>query len=108
MKTEDLDMNRTQALAAMLATVLREWLTEDEFGRMQELNRGYGHSSGICASHEFCDANMAMHEAFVRVFDREPLLPSDVEANPALAGQEDIDISFWNAAWDQAHRGRLI
>lgn len=54
-------------LALGFAIVLEEWLQPHEWAAMRVQNRdGYG---GVCASHNFCDANMAMEEAFNRVFD---------------------------------------
>lgn len=46
--------------------------------------------AGCCASHDFCDANMPMAEAFEATFGRE--------VNPA----DDADAAIWNEAWDKA------
>lgn len=45
---------------------------------------------GACASHDFCDANMIMSQAFLYVFGRE--------SNPASAD----DAGLWNRAWNIA------
>jgi len=57
---------------------------------------------GCCASHDFCDANEIMNDAFIKVFDRSCILPSQVEENPDLAKQEEIDRRLWNNAWSIA------
>lgn len=44
----------------------------------------------VCATHDFCDANMVMAEAFKNVFGRE------VDIN------DDADTDLWNTAWDLA------
>lgn len=46
--------------------------------------------ANCCASHDFCDANMPMAEAFEATIGRAP--------NPS---NED-DAAIWNAAWDKA------
>lgn len=57
---------------------------------------------GCCASHDFCDANEIMNDAFIKLFDRSCILPSEVEENPDLARQEEIDRRLWNNAWSIA------
>lgn len=49
----------------------------------------------ICHSHDFCDANMLMHSAFVAVVGHEPDLMND-------------DLNIWNAAWDLAKKNKFI
>ena len=48
---------------------------------------------GCCASHDYCDANMAMMDAFEGTTGR-PLLGED--------GMADGDCDLVNAAWDMA------
>lgn len=45
----------------------------------------------VCASHDFCDANITMHEAFLEVMGRDPLEPLD--------GMSAADMETWNNAW---------
>lgn len=84
-------------LAAKFAGVLKEWLTDDQFEEMRLRNRAEA-GPGVCHSHDFCDANMAMHEAFTS-FGVDPL-PDDGDM-----AQENI--ALWNAAWDLAWREHL-
>lgn len=47
-------------------------------------------NDGTCASHNFCDANVVMGQAFEFVFGRETQADSDE------------DMAFFNDAWDLA------
>jgi hypothetical protein len=91
-----MDTNTPQVilLARQFADVLQEWLTPAEFEEMQRRNKMRMHENA-CASHDFCDANMAMEDAFRRTFGREPNL------------QDDTDIDVWNNAWDAAKKNWL-
>jgi hypothetical protein len=80
-------------LARAFATVLREWLTADEMAQVIEGNKTA--PEGVCCSHDFCDANMAMDEAFTRVTGRTYPLG---EEGP----QQKADNALWNEAWDIA------
>ncbi len=66
-------------LGIEFSRVLKEWLTADE---MREVIRANNNSSDgpfspWCASHDYCDANEAMLEAFENYFGREPELNGD-------------------------------
>lgn len=58
--------------------------------RNRALRAEGGRSS--CATHDFCDANMLMADAFLAVTGREP----DCES--------DADAALWSDAWDLAAR----
>jgi len=55
-----------QALGDEFARILKDWLTPAEFTEMKILNNAdpRARSGQICHSHDFCDANMAMLEAY--------------------------------------------
>jgi hypothetical protein len=96
--TDDLEVAkaalREAALADRFTAVLREWLTKAEFAEMLRRNEGDPRYAGdSCASHDFCDANEAMAEAWADVIGGEIDLDSDAET------------AIWNAAWRRA-RGR--
>ncbi len=78
------------ALALEFAKVLRKWLTVDEMLAAVALNRTARYGKGICASHDFCDANMAMLEAW------ETLSAIEMDAN------NEAQAVVWSAAWDIA------
>jgi hypothetical protein len=78
------------AIAEAFAEIMRQWLTPAEFEEMRRRNVAY--DDMICASHDFCDANMAMAAAMQGVLAREP--------DP---GSGD-DAALWNEAWTLAKR----
>lgn len=78
-----------QALAHEFSETLRAELSEDDWREMRERNRTYG--AGVCASHDFCDANMVMEQAFSVITGRA-ILPDD-------GPPSDADRSLWNDAW---------
>jgi hypothetical protein len=83
---------QTETLALEFARVLRSWLTAEQMRLVLERNaEGAKIGAAWCASHDFCDANMAMAEAMQTVLGREPD-PVDNEA----------DGDLWNAAWSRA------
>jgi hypothetical protein len=75
-------------VALQFAECLRECLDEDEMRHVVALNRSEK-VKGVCHSHDFCDANEAMAEAF-SMCGRSPNMID--EATRLL----------WNAAWEKA------
>lgn len=80
-------------LARTFARVLREWLTAEEIAEVNAKNSGGEH---WCASHDYCDANMAMAEAWTLAFGNEPSV------------QEADDCDRWDRAWTLAKRRRFF
>jgi len=80
-----------EVIADRFAAVLREWLTADEWTEMLERN-GAQRDPLICHSHDFCDANMAMDQAFTE-------FAPEMKVDDVVA--ED-SVPVWNAAWDIA------
>lgn len=54
----------------------------------------------ICASHNYCDANESMADAFREIMGRD-ILPDDD------SGMTDADCDLWNRAWSIAKREYL-
>lgn len=52
------------ALAIEFCDAMREALTPDQLRQVVERNQAETHA-GVCHSHDFCDANMVMHEVFM-------------------------------------------
>jgi hypothetical protein len=78
------------ALIAMrFVQVLRNWLKPKEWLEMCERN-AVQDNPGICHSHDFCDANMAMCEAFESVVGKTPDADNEIEAK------------LWSDAWKLA------
>lgn len=76
------------ALAKEFCAVIAEWLTPQQMDIVRERNRTI--AAGCCATHDFCDANMAMAEAFENLAGFEP-------------DTADDDVSrIWSTAWNLA------
>jgi len=88
-------MTSERRIAIMLRKVLREWMTPAEFAEMRRRNKA-DHNPLVCHSHDFCDANEAMLEAFRIAVGRE----ADVD--------NEADCALWNAAWNLARQERLV
>jgi len=83
-----------ETIASEFVNVLHDWLTAYEMDLIRNYNATPAYSAS-CASHNFCDANMAMLEAFEAI--------TDCEFN--LDNQAHIDL--FNAAWDHAKINHL-
>jgi hypothetical protein len=89
-----------EVLAALIgdrfAAILKDWFSDEEWAEMRRRNTADPAYAGTsCASHDFCDANMAMDEAFTELAGHE--IDADNEADCAL----------WNAAWSHARRHHI-
>lgn len=76
-----------QALASEFASHLYLYIGRVKFEEVVRRNPTYGEA---CASHDFCDANMAMLDAF------EALMPG-IQAEEIMA-RDDLT-ALWNEAW---------
>lgn len=83
-----------QSLGDAFVNVLNNWLTTYEMDLIKNYNATPAYATS-CASHNFCDANMAMLTAFEVITDCE----FDLE------NQAHIDL--FNAAWDHAKINHL-
>jgi hypothetical protein len=81
-------------IARDFVKLLREGLSDAAWGQLRFDNIA-NIGTGCCASHDFCDANMPMAEAFERHVGHEP------------EGDCERDASFWNDAWRLAQRRDL-
>lgn len=78
-----------EAVAAKFDAFLREWLAEGDYQEMLRRNRTPEYGAGACASHDFCDANMAMEEAL-----------QSFGINADKVGEDTPETALWNAAWN--------
>jgi hypothetical protein len=85
-------------LASKFSQVLNEWLTPEEMSEVRQRNDAEPKDSGICHSYDFCDANMAMFEAFEKVLNRKPRIV-DEEASEE---DREWDTNLWSEAWTLA------
>lgn len=79
--------------------VLREWLKPHEWKEMRKRNATI--SPGCCASHDFCDANMAMAEAWER-HKMQPPCGLEQDATPQDHAREERNARIWGNAWELA------
>lgn len=93
-------------LATAFVATLREWLTAAEFETVRVTNAGYRRRGdlNICASHNVCDANMAMLEAFRSTFGRAPYMSDDVDSGTCANADVETEVGLWSAAWGLADR----
>jgi hypothetical protein len=82
-------------LGERFAEVLREWLTAEKFEEMKRRNAAE-QDQAVCHSHDFCDANIAMHEVFMS-FGVDPL--AGYSDDGALSEENS---RVWAAAWNHA------
>ncbi len=88
-----MDRKTIEKVGDKFAETLKQWLTEDEFAAVKRTN--LHRKDGSCASHDYCDANMAMdvamgHFGFFYV-----------QSDP------NLHVDLWNAAWDYAKAKHL-
>jgi len=83
------------AVSQTFADVLRSWMTEDEWNSMLKQNRIYASTNpNVCASHEYCDSNMALLDAV-----KQAGLGEVCEGN---WGDDPERVDFLNDVWDHA------
>jgi len=114
--TEDGKM--VQRLSEVFAEELCTEVTLGELEQIVELNANEDNDS-ICHSHDFCDANEVMHEAFLRVVGREPYSDDDLSeteradlvrflTDPTWRGplntKAERDNVLWGEAWTKAKK----
>jgi hypothetical protein len=68
-QTDDWNELLAGAICETFAGNLREILSAEEWAEMRDLNAEH-QDDGICASHDYCDANMPMSDAFESVIGR--------------------------------------
>ncbi len=83
------------ALAQAFGDVIREWLTTEQLHRAIRSNKSYAYREDVCASHDYCDANMAMLEAWSEL--------TGVDED-AVDLTDDTMHALWNDAWQRAKR----
>jgi hypothetical protein len=86
-----------QLLACEFVSGLRRELTLPALAQAVGENMAEPHES-ICHTHDYCDANMVMYEAFKAVLGREPAWN---EGN-TLEAMQEADLDLVNKAWTLA------
>lgn len=87
----NISANNSETVAIEFTRLLRKEIGTENFLQVRRLNATPDYSGGLCASHEFCDANMLMLEAFQNL-GFEPNFDNDQH------------VALWNDAWAVARR----
>jgi len=94
-----LESATVNAIAERFAIELQAELSEKQFAEIKRRNATEQYSHGSCASHDFCDANVVMENAWNRIAH------SDLgKVDPESETHQRI----WNLAWDTARKRKLI
>ena len=86
-------MEDYKRLSLAFSRIIRSWLSDDEM--LWVKSQLLVNPEGGCYTHEICDPNMAMYEAFWEVFDRD-IIPSHDR------GMSESGCELWNSAWDHS------
>ena len=86
MKTNPIEAATTQAIGAKFGFILLAEIGAANFEAVATLNAAEKNPE-ICHSHDFCDANEVMAEAFAAVVGR------------SIDLQSDADSELWSEAW---------
>lgn len=88
---EDRDLN-VEKIAAAFVDEIRDEIGFFDLVAVDRINEE--RNDATCATHDFCDANMPMDEAFQKVMGRSSL--------PEEGGMSEDDCALWNDAWARA------
>tara|TARA_Y100000310_G_scaffold289139_1_gene315330 strand:- start:311 stop:838 length:528 start_codon:yes stop_codon:yes gene_type:complete len=85
-----------EAIAAEFSAIVRDELGE----HLEAINKkNADNAPDLCATHDYCDANMLMLEAFEKVMFREPFSGIALEEGICSEGDTQRDCDLLNAAW---------
>jgi hypothetical protein len=65
------------ALSNAFSAIIREWVPDKVFEINQRNKEPYYIDNGLCATHDFCDPNQAIINAFKQVYDKEPSVQNE-------------------------------
>ncbi|HXU28315.1 MAG TPA: hypothetical protein VN698_13875, partial [Bacteroidia bacterium] len=94
-KQEELKEATIVELSKEFAKVLKSWLSRAQIAEVIATN-AEDIKNDMCASHNFCDANMAMNEAFETVLEREIVFYNSDD--PETEDQYNADADLWSKA----------
>jgi hypothetical protein len=96
---DDIQESHLQAIAALFSSILKSWLTDEQIEEINALNSSEEYKTkGYCATHDYCDPNVAMDSAFTAITGQDPdFLPSV----PSL-------LEAWQKAWTIARENNFF
>ena len=92
----------TESPSEILARAFSEQLIKDiGYAKVKEVNarNAVETNPDVCASHDFCDANMTMLRAFERVTGK---------AEHELNFESQAEMDLWNSAWSIAKQNNFF
>ncbi len=67
-----IEESHLQAIAALFSSILKSWLTTEQIEEINALNSSEEYkTNGHCATHEYCDPNVAMDSAYFAITGQE-------------------------------------
>lgn len=97
-KDPTINPENVDTVAKTFVAVLKAWLTKKEFAEVKARNKKNG-KAGWCASHDFCDANMAMFDAMKKCGF---ITYGENDSGPLVDKESEATTPLWNASWDHA------
>lgn len=98
-----MDTTKIIPLAQKFEAMLKKELGNEAFAEMLVRNINETNKY-ICHSHDFCDANIIMEQAFKEVMERPCLVVKEPNGEEERKIQ-DADFALWNAAWFEFKEG---
>lgn len=104
--TANIDHTFAVLIGDRFAELLRDGTPDAVWENMRRENRDgpeYQGPKASCASHNFCDANMVMLDAWIDTLHCEPAV---LDENATVEAHNQAS-ELWGAAWDYAKRAHL-
>lgn len=103
-KAELIAFRFVDELRRYLDSELRRDLYSEQWAEMRAKNATPEYGGIVCASHDYCDANVFMAEAFEAVTLKAPVSSFETDAqgnaiDPEEEKQANIDSALWSEAW---------
>src|SRR3972149_3384059 len=93
------DKKKIEAVAREFSRLLLAEIGNKKFREVVKRNK-LEKDKGICHSHDFCDANMVMQDAF-------KIIGMNLERDYPDMLQNQVIVKMWNAAWDMAKKNDM-
>lgn len=91
-----------EAISVTFSKLLREKLTPEQMDAINASNKAGGYSDSVCASHDHCDANVVMTEAFATFgISQDRIIDGDGIQSAEL-------LNLWNSAWCLSKKNHFL
>lgn len=92
------------ALSNDFSRIVSLWCTGEQLAEINRIN-ALPENSGFCASCDYYDTNMAMDEAFTKIFGKDFTFLNNDEPKTELGNR--IDTDYCNAAWELSKKNKF-